>query len=491
MNNLSLLFYMKKIITLVLLIMFAGSLTMTQAKEIALPEIGDSAGALISPQQEYQIGLEFYWHLQQSVELVDDPEVNSYLQGLGDHLVANSDAPYLHFTFFMVPDPSVNAFAAPGGFVGVNQGLILTAESEDEVAAVMSHEIAHVTQRHLLRSFEKSKQMSIPMTVATIAAALLGAADPQMGSAAIMAVQAGGVQSRLNFTRENEAEADNLGMHTLARAGFDPMAMPNFFEKLQKLSRFYTGNAVPEFLQTHPVTTSRIADARGRAVKYKYKPRRTDNLQFYLIREKLRVMAAKDLNQLTRYYIHAINTGGSINKIATRYGYSLALAAVGNYGEARKILQKLIDNDNDRLAYQLALAKIEIAVGRLSAALNIYQQAQKIYPDDQALTLEQVNALLQANLPQQAEKLLLKQLELGTPSRQLYKLLAQAKGDMGEKSQAHGWLAEYYYRSGRLEQAADQLRIAAGFAKGDEFQLAKISSRLREVELALTQMEKL
>lgn len=480
---------MRKIIVIALLGVLGWPLGVIQAADIELPEIGDSAGALISPQQEYQIGQAFFWRLQQSIDLIDDPELNSYLQTIGYRLVANSDAPSLPFTFFMVPDTSVNAFAAPGGFIGINSGLLLTSQTEDEMASVLAHEIAHITQRHLLRSFEKSKQMNLPMTVAMIAAALLGAADPQIGSAAVMAVQAGGVQAQLNFTRHNEREADNLGMLALVRSGFDAQAMPTFFERLQQSSRFYTGQAVPEFLRTHPVTTSRIADARGRAVRYPLKRQLGDTLQFYLMREKLRVMMTTDLKQLKKFYENSLETGSNLNDAATHYGYSLALLESGNFTQARKVLQPLIDQDGDRLSYQLALADIEIAVGRLSAALNIYQENQKLYPDDQALTLNQVSALLQANLPEKAAKLLLKQLDLGVPSRQLYKLLAQAKGDMGEKSQAHSWLAEYYYISGRLNQAADQLRLAADFAKGDEYQLAKISSRLRDIELTLAQME--
>ena len=464
-------------------------LTSLHALDIALPEMGDSAGALVSPQQEYNIGQSFFWRLQQSVDLIEDPEVNTYLQSLGYRLVANSDSPSLPFTFFMVPDPSVNAFAAPGGFIGMNSGLIMTSQTEDEVASVLAHEIAHITQRHLLRSFEQSKHMSVPMTVAMIAAALLGAADPQIGTAAVMAVQAGGIQAQINFTRTNEREADNLGMLTLVRSGFDAQAMPTFFERLQQSSRFYTSSAVPEFLRTHPVTSSRIADARGRAVTYPLKRQLGDNLQFYLIREKLRVMAAKDLKQLTRLYVDALDSGNNINNTATRYGYSLALAAQGDYTQARTVLQSLIDQDKDRLSYQLALADLEIAVGRLPAALMIYDNNQKLYPDDQALTLNQVSALLKANFPEKAVPLLQTQRMLGTSSRQLYKLLSQAKAAMGEKSQSHSWLAEYYYSSGRLEQAADQLRIAGDFSKRDEYQLAKISARLREVEMTLAQMK--
>jgi predicted Zn-dependent protease len=461
-----------------------------QAAEIELPEIGDSAGSIISPQEEYLIGQSFFWRLQQSVELIDDPEINSYLRSVGYRLVTNSDAPYLPFTFFMVKNPVVNAFAAPGGFIGVHSGLMLTSQTEDEMASVLAHEIAHITQRHLLRSFEKSKQVNLATTVGLIAAVLLGVADPSAGTAALMAVQAGGVQAQLNFSRAHESEADNLGMQTLVRSGFDAQAMPAFFERLQQASRYYGGDSIPDFLRAHPVTTERIADARGRAVTYPLKRQLSDTLQFYLMREKLRVITAENLTELIRYYANVLKTGNSLNEVATRYGYSLALMTQGNYTLARKELRSLINKDEDRLSYKIALAKIEISVGRYPAALNIYQASQRLYPDDYALTLEQVALLLQVNMPEQASKLLLRQLELGTPSRQVYKLLAQAKEDLGEKSEAHSWLAEYYYASGQLEQSADQLRLAARFAKNDEFQLAKINSKLRKVEVALDQMEK-
>jgi predicted Zn-dependent protease len=263
---------MKQILSFSLLSVLLLAAMPGRAVDIALPEMGDSAGALISPRDEHQIGQAFFWRLQQSTPLVEDPEVTSYIQSLGYRIAANSNDPGLDYTFFMVPDPAVNAFAAPGGFIGVNSGLLLTAETEDELASVMAHEIAHITQRHILRSFERHKRMTIPRTAAMIAAALLGAADPKAGSAAMMAVQAGDIQSQLDYSRAHEAEADNIGMQTLVAAGFDPEAMPSFFEKLQQASRYYGGDTVPEFLRTHPVTTSRIADAKGRAVQYEVRP---------------------------------------------------------------------------------------------------------------------------------------------------------------------------------------------------------------------------
>ena len=168
-----------------LLMLLVWPMQASSAADIALPEIGDSAGALVSPQQEYRFGQAFFWRLQQSVDLVDDPEVTSYLSRLGERLVSDSDGPALPFKFFMVPDPRINAFAAPGGFIGINSGLVLASQQEDELASVLAHEIAHVTQRHLLRSFEKQNQASIPRMAALIGAILLGAADPQAGAAAL------------------------------------------------------------------------------------------------------------------------------------------------------------------------------------------------------------------------------------------------------------------------------------------------------------------
>lgn len=456
---------------------------------IQLPDMGDSAGALVSPLEEYQVGQRFFWQLQQQVDLIQDPEINEYIEALGNRLVASSDAPSLPFKFFMVPNPSINAFAAPGGFIGVHSGLMLTADTEDEVASVLAHEIAHVTQRHILRSYEKGERMSVPLTAAIIAAALLGIADPSAGSAAIMAVQGGALQMQIDYTRAHEAEADNLGMQTLVNAGFDPYAMPRFFEKLQVASRFYAGGHVPEFLRTHPITGSRIAETRARAENYPQRPQKRDAKQFYLMREKLRVMTADDLDELVSHYQDKLDGADQDTADVSRYGYALALMKMNNHTAARQALMPLVKKDEDRLTYQLALADIEMAVGNTNAALAIYADYQRLYPDDQALSMKQVEALLRVGQPREASNVLQRQLDVGEQSRELYRLLAKAHEQMGNQSESHMWLAESYYQSGQLAAAADQLRIAADYARGDEYQRAKISSRLREVETQLSTME--
>lgn len=482
---------MKKRIALTFLALLTLVPIVGNSKEIQLPEIGDSAGSFVSPQQEYRIGQSFYWQLQQSVDLVDDPEVASYLTQLGQRLVSNSDGPNLPFKFFMVPDERVNAFAAPGGFIGVNSGLLLTSQEEDEVASVLAHEIAHITQRHLIRRYERQSQLSLPTTAAMIAALLLGAADAKAGAAAITAVQAGAVQSQLSFSRAHEAEADNLGMQTLVRSGFNAMAMPTFFERLQQANQFHSGKSIPEFLRSHPVTTSRIAESRGRAVNYPLQRQLSDDLQFYLMREKLRVMTASNFSRLQRQYLASLETGNHLNRTAARYGHSIVLKAMGQYSQAKRIATELIAEDEDRLSFQLLLADIEMTRGNVEKALAVYETNHQLYSDNYALAVNYAIALIEARRAEQATELLSAQLELGRATQKVYKLLARARGDVGDKSQAHNWLAEYYYNAGRLKQSADQLKLAAKFARGDKFQLAKINARLRKVEKAIAQLEEL
>ena len=475
-------------ISLLLLLLTLASGKITNA-EIALPEMGDSAGALVSPIEEYRVGQSFFWQMQQAVDLVEDPEINSYITSLGFRLAHNSDDPGRPFKFFMVPDSSINAFAAPGGFIGIHSGLMLAAEREDELASVVAHEIAHVTQRHLLRRYERQQQMSMPLTAAMLAAALLGAYDPNIGSAAIMAVQGGAIQLQLDYSRAHEAEADNLGMQMLVRSGFDPHAMPAFFEKLQFAGRFYGGSTVPEFLRTHPVTTARIADARGRAAHLQKVPTFRDELQFYLMREKLRVLTTSNLNELIQQYQHTLDTtDGDVTP--TQYGFAMALLAQGDTGRAREMLKPLLDADDDRLTYHLAMADIEMAVGRPNAALAIYEDNQSLYPDHYALSIQHVRALLQTRQPGKAVNILQRQLEMGSPSRVIYRLLAQAHGDMGQGSASHSALAEYYYSSGQLHAAVDQLRLAAEQARGDEFQLSRLTARIRSIETEIALMER-
>ena len=234
--------------------------------QIQLPDFGDSSSKAFSNADERAIGEAFMREIRSRLTIVDDPEVEQYIQWIGYRLVSESDYYNLGFTFFVVADNQINAFAAPGGYIGANSGLITASESESELAAVLAHETAHVTQRHIARSIELAGRNNIPAIAGLIAAIIIGTQNSQAGAATAAAVVGGQAQKQIDFTRANEKEADRVGMQLLESSGFDPRAMPAFFEKLQSESRYY--RKPPEFLSTHPVTTARIADTRGRAEQF-------------------------------------------------------------------------------------------------------------------------------------------------------------------------------------------------------------------------------
>ena len=325
-------------ITLALsLALFPAPQQAVEISKIELPDMGDSSGTLITPAEEKEFGEAFFRSLHSQISINQDAEIQQYIQTIGERLVANSDAPSNPFHFFVVMENDINAFAGPGGYIGVNSGLILITEAESELASVMAHEIGHVTQRHLYRSYEAASRLSIPTAAATLAAILLGTQSPALGQAAIVAIQAGNVQFQIDFTREHEAEADRVGMQTLAGSQYDPRSMPTFFERLQQSSRYY-GQNIPEFLRTHPVTASRISDTRGRAETYPYK-QYPDSLGYQLTKAKIRVLTSTDNAETLKYFKTRSTQGTTEQRTVARYGLGLSALNSQKFTEAETIFQ--------------------------------------------------------------------------------------------------------------------------------------------------------
>ena len=468
--------------------LLCGSLLVTLAAtaaepgpELALPDFGDSSGSSISPLEEQRMGAEFMRTLRASVKIVEDPEASEYLQGLGYRLLAHADPQPYAFSFFVVADPNINAFAGPGGYIGVNSGLILATEGESELASVLAHEISHVTQHHLLRAIDKSNRLALPATAALIAALVLAGQNAQLGQAALATTLASGAQASINFTRTHELEADRVGLHLLAGAGFDPRSMPAFFEQLQQATRFYE-NGAPELLQTHPVTSARIADTRNRAEQY---PRVTtvDSLSYLLVRAKLRVLTSTDAQQTADYFAKAPAGKTRDQEDARRYGYALALLAAGQTKAAGEQLDRLAAKDPDRIQYRLAQGQVASAKGQPERALKIYADALKLYPRDYALTVAYVGELLLAGQAAVARQTLQDYLRSREPRPLVYKLLAQAENDAGAPIESKQALAEYAYLSGQTQSAIDYLNQALALTKPDDFYRAsRIEARLKELK---------
>ncbi len=448
-----------------------------------LPNLGDASGQVITPKQDKELGAYFMRQVRQAGMVLDDAESTAYLQALGHKLAIYSENPGYGFTFFLVDDASINAFAGPGGYIGANVGLFLAAESESELAGVMAHEIAHVTQRHLARAFQAQERMSLPTTAAILAAILIGAtADPSAGAAALTAASAAGIQSQINFTRANEKEADRVGIQTLADAEFDPYGMPQFFERLQKNSKLY-GTRPPEFLSTHPVTTNRISEATARADTYP-RVKEYTSLDFFLLQAKLRVNNFANPRQVladTRRY-----EGKSAGKTPVeQYEFALLLSMNERHNEALPVMQKLHKNDPDRITYRLALGRILRAAKQEQEALDIYKDTLGLYPGEIMVILPYATTLMATGKSDRAYTLLSEVTSNNDADPQIYKLLAQAAGATNHPVQTHTAMSQYYFLNGYTNQAIEQLKLAEKAPALSAYQTARIQARIANLEALL------
>ena len=444
--------------------------------KIQLPNMGDSSETLISPIQDKALGEAFFRSLQAQIKINRDPEIQQYIDSIGQQLVSNSDSPTRAFHFFIVLDKQINAFAGPGGYIGINSGLLLLTEAESELASVMAHEVAHITQRHLYRAFEAASRLSIPSAAATIAALLLSTQSPALGQAALMAIQAGSIQFQIDFTRDNEKEADRIGMQTLADANYNPRSMPTFFERLQQSSRYY-GQNIPEFLRTHPVSVSRISDTRGRANQYPYQ-QYPDSEAYLLTQAKLRVLTSTDKQTVFNYFNSRTHQGTIHQRAIARYGMGLVLINISKYAEAETIFQQLSQQYPEQPRYAYALAKTALANQHYKKAQHLLEQGLNSFPSNYALKFEYIATLLTLNQATKA-KTILKSLPHRIKQRPLYfELLAQSYAQLDKPAESHRYLAEYYYVKGNTKYAILHIKLAKQ-AKDINFYLqALLNNRL-------------
>ena len=470
-----------------------------------LPELGDISQATISPRQERQLGLQIMTEIRADRSYLDDAEIAAYLTSLGNRLLAgsNEDHPDQEFEFFALQDPSINAFALPGGFMGFNSGLILAAQSESELAGVMSHEIAHVTQKHLARMISGQKYNMLTTLASLALAILVSRSNPQAGQAAVAASQALSIQSRLNFTRDHEKEADRIGLNILVDAGLNPNGMTEFFERLQKAGRFQE-NGAPSYLRTHPITYERIADIQSRTQNMSYR-QVPDSLDFQLVRAKLRSLQGKPKDAV-RYFESSIRDKRYNSEVAERYGLINALLRDRAYLRADKELALLYESsrasgmiemlENHRLGTAIQIerkvshsspmietlaARVKFSKGQFAEALDIYRASLQIYPQHRALTYDYADALLRSHSVDSALKFINQQLLFTPNDVRLYNLQSQGYAALGSNLMQHRAQAEAYVRQGYLAAAIDQLQTALRRNDGDFYQVSGVEARLKEL----------
>lgn len=444
-----------------------------------LPDLGEASQAVFSSQQERRIGESVMRDIRASRDLLDDTETTDYLNALGARLVASSQDPARSFEFFLIRDNTLNAFALPGGFIGVHTGLILSAQSESELASVLAHEIAHVTQRHLARVIAGSQQNAMASLAALAVAILASRSNPQVASAAIATVQATSIQSQLDFTREHEREADRIGLQTLIQSGYDPHAMADFFGRLQKYGRLYENNA-PLYLRTHPFSTERISDVQNRVESLPYR-QIPDSLEFQLVRAKLEATQSAPL-QAIKLFETALKEKKFSNETAQHFGLATALLRTGEHRRAEQELQLARKNAPPVAMLENLAAQIKIAAGQTRASLEIYRTALKRFPHRRALVYGQAETLLQNGQAGDALNLLNNELKTHTGDYRLYQFQAQAYSALGKNIQQHRAQAEAYVLKGNQTEAIEQLQIALKTRDGDFYQLSMAEARLRQLK---------
>ena len=456
-----------------------------------LPDLGDASQVALTPAQERKIGEQVVRQIRAAGAYLNDPEVNDYLNELGYRLLAGTPASKQDFEFFAVPDSQINAFALPGGFIGIHTGLILLAQNESELASVMAHEISHVTQRHMSRMAAAQKDtmlMSLAGLALAILAARVGGANSSQGvSAAIAGSQALIAQTQINFTREHEYEADRIGFNQLVAAGFDPNGMASFMQRLQRANRFVEGNA-PSYLRTHPITYERVAEAQTRAEGRTYK-QVPDPLDFHMVRALLKSYQGT-ARETVAAFDAALRNKQYNNEIAERYGLVASLLRAKNIPRAKVELARLEKIAPPHPMVEAMSAHVLMEAGDNVAAAERFEAALVRYPNKKQLIYDYPDALLGAKRAADASAFVELQLQRFPEDGLLHQIAARTYAAQNMRLKQHEHQGEYYAWAGNLPLAVDQLELAMKAGDGDFYQMSVVETRLRKLRSELAELQR-
>ena len=450
--------------------------------QVNLPVLGDSVSGTISTQEEYDYGREFLRSVRKQTPSLNDPLVADYIASLTYKLAANSELTDHRLEFILIDSEVLNAFAAPGGIVGVNAGLFLNATNEGQFASVLAHELAHISQRHYARNVEQSRNSTLPNIAGLLASiAIAAAGGGEAGQAALMVNQARSLDNQLRFSRSHESEADRIGIRTLYNAGFDPADMAGMFEGMLRTRSF--SQKIPEFMSTHPLDETRIADSRNRANTYP-PVEHIQNPEFLLMRERIQIHYAKNPEAEIDERERALPQLNGTEADAAIYGIALAQMKAGQNIAASESLGKLLAKDPTRISYLMLDAEIAMAASDNARAISVLENGLKLNPDNHPLTMTYATALTKARRYQDAAHVLEQHSVNYSNDMQLWYDLAEVEGLAGNINMVHQARAEYFITVGDFARARDHLNFAIN-QETDRLTLARLRQRLdyiREIE---------
>lgn len=444
-----------------------------------LPDLGGAGGGIVSPEQEYALGKEWVRLYRSRVPTSSDPLLIDYIEQLMRKLAMSSELEDRRLSIIVVENPTMNAFAVPGGVIGVHTGLFLYADSEGQLSSVLAHELAHLSQRHFARGLQQRQTNSMGLMAAQLASlVLMATAGSEAGMAALSASNALALDNQLRFSRQNEQEADRVGIQTMVAAGMDPYEVPEMFERMLHSTRF--SRRPPEFLLTHPITEKRISDSLNRAQKYKRKQHLT-SIDFHLMRARIRLNNEESPQKAAKRFQGEIS-GDTFSIDASYYGLALAQSRSGMVDDARKTLQKLLDKDPDKIAYITAYAEIEATGKNYDKALAALSKALKKSPANLPLNYTYAKTLMDAGQHEKSEEVLEKYVRVRPDDPNLWYLLAEVQGLAGNILGVHKSRAEYFILNGVYDRAARQINHALKLVKGNYMQTALLEEQLRQVQ---------
>lgn len=458
----------------------------------SLPSLGDTEREYLTPRMERKLGERIMREIKRNPDYLDDAPVQEYLSRVGSSLLAakpeaRGEMQY-DFFFFAVRDPVLNAFALPGGYIGVHSGLILTTQTESELASVLAHEIGHVAQRHIARMLGNNKQDSMISIASLLLGGLAASVSPDAGMGIMMGGQGLAAQRQLNFSRDAEREADRVGLDILNRAGYETEGMVSFFGRLQQATRAYS-DAVPPYLRSHPLTTERMADIEARTRSFRYR-QHADSLDFGLIQARVRVLqdySTQGLRDASDYFERQLLQNAPSALLAAKYGLAYVALKQGDTGraqtrldEARAMLKQSFNKSRNVVLENLAI-DIQMAAHKPQQAIAEADAARNAFPFSRGIAHQYADALIVAGRADQAIGYLRDQIQLYREDQDVYELLAKAYNARGIEAQQHMALAEYYALNGSLPAALDQLSIARRSPDASFYDLSIIDGREREL----------
>ena len=443
-----------------------------------LPVLGDASSRLISPQLERRIGEDFLKQIHASLPTVDDPILKYYVQQQLSDLAQHSELKERVLSAVLIDSEEINAFAAPGGVLGINLGLLLHAEDLHEYAGVVAHELAHLSQRHFARGIEEQRAQTLPALAGMIAAiAVAAVSSGDAGLAAISSVQAATQANMLRYSRGREQEADRIGLNTLVRAGLDPQGMARMFERMSRAYRFT--RKPPEFLLTHPLSETRIADAKAQAMQHplrQFEP----SPDYQAMRARVQVRYADSPQAAVRQF--EAEAEERPDSPAARYGLALALAKAERFDEAIPLADQLFSAQPRNILQAASLAEMLVEAGRPAPAIALLERELALNPDNAPLSMMYAQALIAEHRHREAEAVLEAQSFVRKDDVDVWYNLAEVAGLAGNIVGVHLARAEFFRLHGAYQRAIQHLQYARRLAsRGNQPLLARLDQRISDL----------